>query len=1220
MEGNPGAPHRDSLNAFLPNYVIPLTAFRDGQLIVEHESGSVPLSQDISGPKGVLLPVAEGPVSFCARTCLHVARPAKGRRVVLVAFSLALAHSMSDPDRSTLSALGFPLPDDQALLGCVAPQPSVLALPPPARSLLPRAGAEPGEGCNSLPPQGPSLAAAPSSGQTPLLLEVCAGSAVLSKCAASSGWTVLPVDHAGCRFVPELPLLFLDLRNEDCARILDGAVPPGTKCWLHLGLPCGTCSRARERALPTGNGPRPLRDPDNLLGLPGLRTDEVERVASANAIYASGVAILRLAFRRQWLVSLENPLRSWLWPLLASLVKASRDSAFVRWYFALADVDFDMCEHGGPRDKATRLKSSPGVFSSMAVACSKTHQHAPWTPARLEEGWCFPTKDEARYPVLLCERLLACALPALKACPCPEILREQRALLRAQAGSQTRHLPQLVPEYAFRCAASAVPAGRDFKILKPSCLHRGNKPEASSSEDSQPPARSSCKPPGMNDPPTALPETAGVYHTMEEHLDYALKVTPPCDTANALPDSLRWNVFRHLILGPCAIAKERLSQYQSLKAAAARCEVQEAQLRKDMNPDVEAVTRGKALALFRELLEETHFPDAEVMSIMLKGVPLVGPEPDSPLFDKRPRHATLSEAQLLAQAQARRTVTMSSRSCVEPRDVKVLEDETQKELEAGYLQGPYHTEEEVTQALGTPFWSLNPRFALNQGEDQKVRVIDDFKASAVNQAFSSSSYLDLHDVDFTTALLKLLAAQTSRNGPVEILLSDGTVLRGELHPEYRSKPALLGRTVDLSKAYKQVAIEPSSAKHAVLGYPTAPGKWKYLISKSLPFGAGASVFSFNKVARALWHILVVKFGALLSNFYDDYTFLEFQPGASLMSKVLETLLTLLGWVFAKEGKKHVPFAQTVVSLGVRFDLTRFWEGSFEVGNKPGRLKRILEMLQPIADGKPATRVQLASLHGHLNFAGGYVLGFALKPAAQLLSRNLYGPNGGQGPELADAARAAIAAIRSSRPRICRAPSGRNLVLYTDGAFENGIGTWGALVCDPCSGRRMLFSGQVPRPLIQHWLRSAGSQVICQVEAYALMATLYGLRGSVNDRLILAFIDNEACRYGLIKRASPAVSMARLMAIISLVETSIGCSLWIERVPSSSNPADLPSRLRAAEAAQRFAALDKGDVPVTASMMDLILADHYDPDTAVAIASAIQFEADAVSVTTTGAMQ
>ena len=399
-------------------------------------------------------------------------------------------------------------------------------------------------------------------------------------------------------------------------------------------------------------------------------------------------------------------------------------------------------------------------------------------------------------------------------------------------------------------------------------------------------------------------------------------------------------------------------------------------------------------------------------------------------FAKRHKPASLTPEQLEAQCVLRREALKASRAHASQDDLRDLVAETSAEVQAGFMTGPHCSEHEVSSLLGTERWSLSPRFLLRQGEDSKVRIIDDLKASAVNQAFSSSSYLDLQDTDFTVGLLRFISRSLQRGGEVEVPLMDGSTLRGELCPEMKCKPALLGKTLDLSKAYRQVGIHPESRKHAVVGFPNESGEWQHYLALSLPFGASASVFGFNKIALAILHILVVKFLALATDFYDDYTIFEFQPGASLMDKISMRLSSLLRLAFAKEGKKFVPFAPAVVSLGVSLHLSRVWDGQILVSTKPGRLAKIAELLKPIAEGSEVTRAQLASLHGLINFAGGYVMGFELKPTARMLSKALTGPFQGNSSELRNACALALDVVglckSGVRPASHRPVHGRSL--------------------------------------------------------------------------------------------------------------------------------------------------------------------------------------------------
>ena len=83
--------------------------------------------------------------------------------------------------------------------------------------------------------------------------------------------------------------------------------------------------------------------------------------------------------------------------------------------------------------------------------------------------------------------------------------------------------------------------------------------------------------------------------------------------------------------------------------------------------------------------------------------------------------------------------------------------------------------------------ALNPRFVLFQGVNQKVRVVDDAKQSAVNSAYSST--------------VKLQLRRGSRCGYVLGAVREAG-LSGSDAFEW------LGKTFDLSKAYKQLAVLP----------------------------------------------------------------------------------------------------------------------------------------------------------------------------------------------------------------------------------------------------------------------------------------------------------------------------------------------------------------------------------------------------------------------------
>ena len=73
-----------------------------------------------------------------------------------------------------------------------------------------------------------------------------------------------------------------------------------------------------------------------------------------------------------------------------------------------------------------------------------------------------------------------------------------------------------------------------------------------------------------------------------------------------------------------------------------------------------------------------------------------------------------------------------SRSCSQ---ASILAKESREEVEAGFFSGPFGSCQEVSDELQCSDWSLTRRFFIEQGE--KIRTIDNYKESGVNEAFGS---------------------------------------------------------------------------------------------------------------------------------------------------------------------------------------------------------------------------------------------------------------------------------------------------------------------------------------------------------------------------------------------------------------------------------------------------------------------------------------------------
>eukprot|EP00435_Cladocopium_sp_Y103_P014978 s6236_g3.t1 len=124
------------------------------------------------------------------------------------------------------------------------------------------------------------------------------------------------------------------------------------------------------------------------------------------------------------MVSIENPEHSWLWAILALLVN---NESYTQWYFNLADVTLDACQHGSNFAKTTRLKGTPGVFDYLAGRCDGMCEHATWKVQKQGDRWSFNTAAEAQYPQLLAQRMVSAVAAHL-----PESLLQNARQMRLE--------------------------------------------------------------------------------------------------------------------------------------------------------------------------------------------------------------------------------------------------------------------------------------------------------------------------------------------------------------------------------------------------------------------------------------------------------------------------------------------------------------------------------------------------------------------------------------------------------------------------------------------------------------------------------------------------------------------------------------------------------------------------------------------------------------------
>ena len=254
---------------------------------------------------------------------------------------------------------------------------------------------------------------------------------------------------------------------------------------------------------------------------------------------------------------------------------------------------------------------------------------------------------------------------------------------------------------------------------------------------------------------------------------------------------------------------------------------------------------------------------------------------------------------------------------------KAVYKTTVEERNLGWMdkRGPF-SEEQLKAMLG-PLFVVNRRFGIRQGN--KVRAIDNYSSSFVNLSYSTTWKLEFGSIGLIVNVAKAFSEAVSDEKWVRIILSDGMVLEGPLHPSITLEEArtLVGRTLDLSNAYRQLFNSPASNWCSVIStFNPNTGKMELNLQHANPFGATACAYAFNRFAKALWWIGVSTFFLIWTNHFDDYPQLDLGIMGNASQETAEALFDLVGWKVSYDEAKRQPFKSEFAPLGVVINLAK----------------------------------------------------------------------------------------------------------------------------------------------------------------------------------------------------------------------------------------------------------------------------------------------------------
>ena len=965
-----------------------------------------------------------------------------------------------------------------------------------------------------------------------ICVEVFCGKGRLSKKLRQHNFQVLSVDH---KQIKGTPIFRIDISKKSDRKILEQILTLDCILYCPFAPPCGTASAARL----IKPGPPPLRSTLYPMGFKHLRGTNKQRVATANSLYAWTVRMILLLHSKGIAWSVENPAGSLMW----------LTDPFVQLMELVPDLiafSFHTCMFQARRKKDTAIWTSVlELRHHLERKCDNSHEHLAWGKADTHNG--FATAEECAYNEHMCaswaQAIADFAISKGYITP-PQCLDDAPdAYNHAQVNKtilgclpRGRKVPPIISDWLEPKVFSIdqLPAVQTLPVGKRlpdsiSAFPKGSKLGRFTNEKGVDCAS------GSETPKFAL---IGIPREPADFVLKACTLVHPLLRAMQVGDAMLNAINAYESGDGMEFRRVQCKFSQRLLLLCQQLREEEEVLHNNLPEHLQRVLKGKRLLLFQKLLKDAEYPDEKISQEMQQGFPLCGWLPASGVFPPKLRPPELHVETLNTMHASFTARTLSATTASPDAELdKALWSATLDEVNAGFLSGPYSKGELPPGAIASP------RFGLMQ--KSKLRPIDNFSASQINNATGLQDKLQVDTIDEICAMVKCWAQHS--NGPTK----------------------LVGRCYDLRKAYRQIGISPDHLHYAWMSVWDPFGlEAKLFRMESMPFGATASVAAFLRLSQALKCLGITEAVLVWSSFYDDFVCLCPEDAAQQVDRMVRLLFQSLGWTLSTDESKDVAFAQRFQALGVEFNLEDMNSGFFTVGNTESRKAELRAKIDSVLETDTLTVHDATSLRSRLLFADAQVFGRFAKAALHEIGK--IGLGSCDMHPLSDSLKKSLLWMRNrvltGPPRRIDFTETETFYLFLDGACTeempgvewSGTSIGGVLVF-PDGSIRECFGEVLPREWMHDWGNDSQQQYIFEAEIMPYAVSLVLWKGYLKGKCIFVFIDNEGARAAWINGFAGTRAARHMLHIGTVMEATISAHPYFARVPTHSNLGDAPSR-------------------------------------------------------------
>ena len=633
-------------------------------------------------------------------------------------------------------------------------------------------------------------------------------------------------------------------------------------------------------------------------------------------------------------------------------------------------------------------------------------------------------------------------------------------------------------------------------------------------------------------------QRSGIFESIIDAKNYEEHMTKACQTEfflakdTKLPSDLDNALNFHAKATPTEIRSFWAHQTARITSLSQAAQKTQSEWDKLIPTEISYSAKGIRTAALSHLLSSQNMGGQRWIAQFTFGFPIVGTLSQKGVFppSEKVLPTPISPEELWVDAKAR-FAERSTRSS--KRDNLALWNEAIEQVKTGWLE-KHQVISNTGRLANEPDTPLNLAFRFGVQQPDKVRAVDDLRHARTNTACQIATPNTLPTWDHIAQLALTGAA-------------------------YQTNWSFFKE--DHASAYKWLPLQPDHARYAAVALQSpVDGNWYSFTPRALMFGSVASVLHYTCLSRIIASLACRLLGIPMVGYIDDFGALCRTELLAEARVAFRILCNAIG-VELKSSKADAGNSITFLGLKGTFPSTANI-GQLLVSLPPEKAEKWAKLIDAVVSTGSINHSTLEKLIGKISFSQTAIFGKFARTMISPLHHKLHAKSYRERISIQEKRvfQWWAATLRSLKPRIATPkPKFPELIIYTDAATRTN--TICAVLFDPiafATNKSLIIIQSDTVPI--EWHRAFGSTNLIEgLEMLALVSFVVEHGPQLAGRSVAAYVDNNCALTALIKGSAKSEVLNNLVQLFWYYVQKFDIKIWLERVPSTRNVADLPTR-------------------------------------------------------------